>query len=50
MANVSVADLLRAGRIERVPPDVAAAWSRVDEAKAHLVSSAALASTDPALA
>jgi hypothetical protein len=50
MTNVRVADLVHAGRIERVPPDVAAAWSRVDEAKAHLVSSAALAKTDPALA
>lgn len=50
MASVSVADLLRAGRIETVPPDAIAAWSRVDEANAHLVSSAALAKTDPALA
>jgi len=45
-----VADLVRAGRIEKVASDLAAAWSRVDEAKAHLVSSAALAKTDPALA
>ena len=50
MATVSVADLLRAGRIETIPPDVIAAWSRIDEANAHLVSSAALAKSDPALA
>lgn len=50
MANTSVADLLRAGRIETIAPDVTAAWSRIDEANAHLVSSAALAKTDPALA
>lgn len=50
MANASVADLLRAGRIETIQRDVAAAWSRIDEANAHLASSAALAKTDPALA
>ena len=50
MASPSVADLLRAGRIESIQPDVTAAWSRIDEATAHLASSAALAATDPALA
>ncbi|HLG70634.1 MAG TPA: hypothetical protein VK009_09460 [Chloroflexota bacterium] len=50
MAGVSVADLLHSGRIEGIPADVAAAWLRMDEANAHLVSSAALARTDPALA
>ena len=50
MAHVGVADLLRDGRVERVTPDVVAAWERVAEAKIHLASSTTLASTDPALA
>src|SRR3954470_4110588 len=50
MATVSVAELARGGRIERVTADLAAAWSRVDEAKTHLASSATIADSDPALA
>ncbi len=50
MAKVTVAGLVRDGRIERTTADLAAAWSRVDEATTHLLSSAALAATDPALA
>ena len=50
MATVDVADLVRDGRVETVTPDLAAAWSRIDEAKTHLASSAVLANTDPALA
>ena len=50
MAKVTLAALLRDGRIERVTPDVTAAWTRIDEAKTHLESSAGLAKTDPALA
>ena len=50
MAKATVAGLLRDGRIEQINPDVPTAWSRVDEAKTHLVSSAALAATDPTLA
>jgi hypothetical protein len=50
MASVSVADLARDGRIEAVSPDLNAAWSRLDEAKTHLASSAALAKADPSLA
>ena len=50
MAAVSVAELARDGRIEAVATDVGAAWARVDEARTHLVSSAALANSDPALA
>jgi hypothetical protein len=49
MPPVSVADLARDGRIEAVFPDLNAAWSRLDEAKTHLASSAALAKTDPSL-
>lgn len=50
MATTTVADLIRSGRIERITPDLAAAWKRLDEAKVHLGSSAALAGSDPALA
>src|SRR5216683_2517037 len=50
MAQVTVATLVRDGRVERVAADVPAAWTRVDEAKTHLASSAVLAKTDPALA
>ena len=46
----TVADLLRDGRIEAVPADLKAAWSRLDEARTHLGSSAGLAKSDPALA
>jgi hypothetical protein len=46
---VSVADLERDGSIDSVSPDLQAAWSRLDEAKTHLASSAALAKTDPSL-
>jgi hypothetical protein len=49
MANFSVADLLRDGRVERVTPDIVAAWQKVAEAEVHLASSATLAGTDPAL-
>ena len=42
----AVADLVREGRLERVPIDVASAWSRLDEAKLHLNSSATLAQSD----
>jgi hypothetical protein len=45
-----VAQLLNEGRLERVTADVTAAWTRIDEAKKHLDSSAALAATDPSLA
>ena len=50
MAKVTVAALVRDGRVERVAADVAAAWTRLDEAKTHLTSSAVLSRTDPALA
>jgi len=50
VAKATVAGLLRDGRIEQLNPDIPTAWSRVDEAKTHLVSSAALAATDPTLA
>lgn len=50
MAAASLADLLRDGRIERVSPDVGAAWEGVEAAKTHLVSSEALRRSDPALA
>jgi hypothetical protein len=50
MAGPTVADLVRQGRIERVTPDVAAAWDRLGEAKIHLVSSEKLAKSDPVLA
>jgi hypothetical protein len=47
---ITVAQLLKEGRLEQVPADIKAAWSRVDEAKTHLKSSAALATTDASLA
>jgi hypothetical protein len=50
MARVNIADLLRGGRIERVTPDIVAAWDRVLEAKVHLASSVTLATSDPTLA
>ena len=50
MAGPSVADLVRQGRIERVTPDVVAAWDRLGEAKIHLTSSEKLAKSDPILA
>ena len=50
MATTTVADLFRDGRVERVTPDIAAAWERVAEAKVHLASSVTLAGSDPALA
>jgi len=50
MAGPNVADLVRQGRIERVTPDVVAAWDRLGEAKIHLVSSEKLAKSDPILA
>lgn len=49
MPKVSLADLARDGRIEAVSTDLSAAWSRLDEAKTRLSSSAALADTDPSL-
>ncbi len=49
MPKFSVADLARDGRIEGVSADLSAAWSRLDEAKTHLSSSAALADSDPSL-
>jgi hypothetical protein len=45
-----VVALERDGRIEKVPADVTAAWSRVDEAKTHLTSSATLTKADAVLA
>ena len=50
MAKATLAALLRDGRIEKVAPDLRVAWSRVDEARVHLASSAVLARSDPALA
>jgi len=50
MTAVSVAELARDGRIEAIAVDVDAAWARLDEARTHLGSSAALAKSDPALA
>lgn len=50
MATVTVDELLRQGRVEHVSADVRAAWRRVDEAKTHLESSAALAESDPTMA
>ena len=50
MAKPEVSDLLRDGRVERVTPDLVAAWERVADAKTHLVSSDKLAKSDPALA
>ena len=50
MPSPSVLDLARDGRIEAVVADARAAWSRLEEAKTHLASSAALAESDPALA
>jgi hypothetical protein len=47
--KLSLADLARDGRIETVSADLSAAWSRLDEAKTHLRSSAAPADTDPSL-
>jgi hypothetical protein len=47
---VTVAQLLRDGRIEKVNPDIRTAWSRLDEARTHLISSAALTASDPTLA
>jgi len=38
VATTTVADLLRGGRVERVTPDIAAAWERVAEANVHLAS------------
>lgn len=40
-------ELLAAGRIETVPADVRAAAALVEEARRHLTSAAAIASTDP---
>lgn len=48
--TTTVAQLLSEGRLERVTADVAAAWERVNEAKRHLQSSAALATSDESLA
>ncbi len=48
MPKPTVAQLECDSRIERVPTDLAAAWSRLDEA--NLASSAKLTRTDPALA
>lgn len=50
MAGPTVADLVRQGRIERVTPDVVAAWGRLREAKTHLASTEKLANSDPILA
>src|SRR5216683_320855 len=50
MPKPTVVQLESDSRIERVPTDLAAAWSRLDEAKTHLASSAKLTRTDPALA
>jgi hypothetical protein len=50
MVKVTLSALLRDGRVERVTADVPAAWTRIDEAKTHLASSAGLAKADPALA
>jgi hypothetical protein len=47
---ITVAQLLKEGRLERLTADVEAAWSRFDEAKRHLKSSATLAPTDASLA
>lgn len=46
MTPITVAHLLEEGRLERVTADVKAAWSRFDEARRHLESSATLAPTD----
>jgi hypothetical protein len=50
VATATIADLLREGRIDRVTPDIAAAWGRVAEAQVHFASSVTLAGSDPALA
>ena len=50
MAGPTVADLVRQGRIERVAPDLVAAWDRLGEAQIQLVSSEKLAESDPVLA
>ena len=50
MTRASLAALVRDGRIEKVPADLPAAWTRLDEAKLHLASSAALAKPDPTMA
>jgi hypothetical protein len=50
MARLTLADLVRDGRIERVPADVPSAYSRVEEAKRHLASADLLVSLDPAAA
>src|SRR5438105_3725282 len=48
MPKPTVAQLERDSRIERVPTDLAASWSRLEEAKTHLASSAKLPRTEPA--
>ncbi|MGH9039941.1 MAG: hypothetical protein ACRDZ3_06900 [Acidimicrobiia bacterium] len=48
--TTTAAQLLREGRLERVPVDVAGAWERIDEAERHLRSSASLASSDESIA
>lgn len=47
MKRPSVAALLRDGRLERVERDREAAGTRLEEARRHLASAAAIAETDP---
>jgi hypothetical protein len=47
MARPTLSDLVRDGRIERVPADLVAARSRVQEAKRHLASADILTGSDP---
>lgn len=50
MTPTTVTQLIVEGRLERIAVDIKAAWTRIDEAKRHLESSAALAASDPSLA
>jgi hypothetical protein len=50
MARPTLSELARDGRIERVPADLAAARSRVQEAKRHLASADLLTESDPTAA
>ncbi len=48
MSRPSVGSLVRAGRIERATADAEAARGKLEEARRHLDSAAAIASDDPA--
>lgn len=47
MTPISVASLVRTGRIEKVEPDVDAAASRLAAARRHLASAESIATIDP---